>query len=214
MKEVNMSTTFEVYPGNKDIPSFSELLSNTEKEVNEYLKSINVTPNIKLGVEIQSIKDHIKIPFQLTDKMIWEDSMYAWFYICDIPGGTDAYLYQHNNLDIEFLREELATNPNFRKYQSIIVNNIKLGYSWSFRRSAGQPAIITLCYGFLAATLAKLTKGIIYSDDGAWDYKKFPADPNDFIQWYFRLEYIEEHSDIDINFVKESLLSIRKTLML
>jgi len=64
----------------------------------------------------------------------------------------------------------------------------------------------------LAATLAKLTKGVVYSDDGAWDYKKFPADPDDFMQWYFRLEYVTEHSDIDLDFVKESLSAIRETL--
>ena len=207
-----MSTTFEVYPGNEDIPSFSELICNTEKEVNNYLKSISINRNIKLSVETQSIKDHIKKPFQLTDKMIWEDSLYAWFYICDIPGGTDAYFCRHNSLDVEFLREELATNPKFKTYQTIFDNNIKLGYKWTFRRSAGQPAIITLCYGFLAATLAKLTKGVVYSDDGAWDYKKFPADPDDFMQWYFRLEYVTEHSDIDLDFVKESLSAIRETL--
>lgn len=207
-----MSTTFEVYPGNKYIPPFSELLCNTEKEVNNYLKSISVNKNIKLNVKLRSIKDNIDKSFKLTDKIIWDDSTYAWFYVCDISGGTDAYFYQHNNLDIEFIREELATNPNFKKYEKILNNNIKLGYKWYFRRSAGQPAIITLCYGFLAATLAKLTNGIVYSDDGAWDYKKFPANPDEFMQWYFRLEYISEQSDIDVDFVKDSLASIRRIL--
>lgn len=208
-----MGTTFEVYPGNKEIPSFLELLDNAEIVINNYLKSIDIKKNIKLGVEIQSIKNHNKKPFELTDKVIWDDSMYAWFYVCGIPGGTDAYFYRHNDLDIEFLKEELDNNSNFKIYQCILNNNIKLGYKWVFRRSAGQPAIITLCYGFLAATLASLTKGVVYSDDGAWDYKKFPAAPDDFMKWYFKLNYINEHSDIDINFVKESLSSIHETLI-
>lgn len=208
-----MSTTFEVYPGRKDIPSFSELLCNTEKEVNCYLKSININKDIKLNVEIQSIKEHSKQTIQLTDRVVWDDSMYAWFYVCGIPGGTDAYLYQHNDLDIKFLREELADNDNFKKFQLIFEGNIKLGYKWSFRRSAGQPAIITLCYGFLAATLAKLTGGIVYTDDGAWDYNQFPADPNDFIQWYFRLECLTEYSDVDVDFVQKSLSSLQEMLI-
>ncbi|WFR56233.1 hypothetical protein QA584_21845 [Anaerocolumna sp. AGMB13025] len=54
-----------------------------------------------------------------------------------------------------------------------------------------------LCYGFLAATLARLTTGVVYSDDGAWDYNKFPAEPLDFMRLYFRLDYINEYSDID-----------------
>lgn len=207
-----MSTTFDVYPGSNDIPSFLELLCNTEYAVHNYLKSIGIDKSIKIGVEIKTNNEHIRKSFQLTDKMIWADSMYAWFFICDIPGGTDAYFYQYNSLDYEFLREELGDNTNFQKYHEVIENNIKLGYKWSFRRSVGQPAIVTLCYGFLAAALAKLTKGVLYTDDGAWDYKKFPADPDDFMRWYFRLEYVDRDSDIDINFIKESVSSIRKIL--
>ncbi len=206
-----MSTTFEVYPGSEDIPSFSELLYHTEKEVNNYLRSMGVNRDLKVNVEIQSIKDHSKIPFQLTDRMIWDDSAYAWFYIKDIPGGTDTYFYRHDDMDTEFLTDEIITNPNFQKHQNIIINNIKLGYNWSFRRSVGQPSIIALCYGFLAATLAKLTKGIVYTDDGAWDYEKFPADPDEFMHWYFRLEHATKQSDID--FVKTSIVSIREILI-
>jgi len=206
-----MSTTFEVYPGIKDTPSFSTVICNTETAVNNYLRSIGVGRDIRLSIEIQSINGHIKKPFQLADKMIWDESVYAWFYIEDIPGGTDAYFYRHSSIDTEFLMEELTANPNFQKYQNTINNNIKLGYYWSFRRSAGQPAIIALCYGLLAASLAKLTEGIIYTDDGAWDYEKFPADPDDFIRRYFRLEYATKPDDID--FVKAGLASIRETLI-
>lgn len=208
-----MSTTFEVYPGSKKTPSFSELLQKTEKEVNNYLRDIDINKDIRMKVELQSTKEHIKEPFELMDKVIWDDSMYAWFSICEISGGTDAYFYQHNDLDIEFLREELENNQKFKKFHSIFDSNIKLRYKWSFRRSAGQPAIITLCYGFLAATLAKLTDGVIYTDDGAWDYKLFPADPDDFIRWYFRLEYITEHSDIDVDFVQKCLSSMQESLI-
>lgn len=206
-----MSTTFEVYPGNKEIPSFSEVLYQTEIAVNSYLSSINISKKIMLNVEIQSISEHIKKPFKLTDKMIWDDSLYAWFYIKGIPGGTDAYFYLHNTIDTDFLKDELTNNPNFQKYRNIIDENIKIGYNWTFRRSTGQPAIIALCYGFLAATLAKFTNGIIYTDDGAWDYEKFPAVPDDFMQWYFRLEYATNHNDID--FVSTSLNSIREILI-
>lgn len=207
-----MSTTFEVFPGSGDIPSFLELIENTEKELHQYLKSININKTIKLGVELLSNTDHCKKPFRLSDKMIWDDSVYAWFFAYHIPGGSDAYFYRHDDLEVKFLKEELEENPNFHRHRSCIAGNIHLGYRWVFRRSAGQHAVITLCYGFLAATLARMTKGVIYSDDGAWDYNKFPADPDDFIQWYFRLDTVDEESNVDIDFVKESLLSIRKTL--
>lgn len=177
-----MSTTFEVYPSSKVIPSFLEVLYLTEQEVNKYLRSMNIDKDIRLSAGLQSIKTHAGKPVALTDKMIWDESMYAWFYMDKLPGGTDTYFYQHDDLVIECLTEELAVNPDFKKFRYIFEKNIELGYRWVFRRSAGQPAVITLCYGFLAAALAMFTDGVVYTDDGAWDYKRFPADPNDFVQ--------------------------------
>jgi len=34
-----------------------------------------------------------------------------------------------------------------------------------------------LAYGLIAASLAEITGGFVYSDDGAWDYSYFPALP-------------------------------------
>jgi hypothetical protein len=36
--------------------------------------------------------------------------------------------------------------------------------------------------------VATLTDGIIWSDDGAWDYARFPADGKHFLEWYFKPE--------------------------
>jgi hypothetical protein len=30
--------------------------------------------------------------------------------------------------------------------------------------------------------------GLVYSADGAWDYELMPAEPEDFLSWYFRPE--------------------------
>lgn len=49
----------------------------------------------------------------------------------------------------------------------------------------GQPALINLAYGYLAATLAELTNGFIFSDDSAWDYEQFPCRPSEFFDFYF-----------------------------
>ena len=64
--------------------------------------------------------------------------------------------------------------------------NLSNGYYSTFSRGR-QPAIIHLAYGIIAASLAYLTKGFIYSDD-AWDYKRFPATASEFFSWYFRPE--------------------------
>jgi hypothetical protein len=63
-----------------------------------------------------------------------------------------------------------------------------MGHYWEFRRSAGQPGIVSVGYGFLAAALQSMTHGFIASFDGAWDEQRFPATADDFLSWYFRPE--------------------------
>lgn len=48
-------------------------------------------------------------------------------------------------------------------------------------RSAGQPILASLATGFVAAALAELSEGVIYSDDGAWDPSLFPCLPSTFL---------------------------------
>ncbi|MEK4356425.1 hypothetical protein NYE48_05090 [Paenibacillus sp. FSL M7-1455] len=45
-----------------------------------------------------------------------------------------------------------------------------------------------LAYGILASALAEITQGIIFSDDNAWEYSKFPCLPNEFNTFYFNPE--------------------------
>ena len=45
--------------------------------------------------------------------------------------------------------------------------------------------MVNLAYGLVAASVAQLTNGFIFTDDGAWECKKFPTTPEDFFMWYF-----------------------------
>ena len=81
---------------------------------------------------------------------------------------------------------------------------------WNFRRSAGQPGIIALSYGLISASIAKLTNGILWSDDGAWDNQKFPANSSDFFDWYFRLDSATMTNDAE--WAKECIESIKEEL--
>jgi|SRR5262245_39087394 len=75
----------------------------------------------------------------------------------------------------------------YPKLKKTLINEcLANGHHWSFRRSAGQPAIINVAYGMIAGSLAELTEGFIYSDDSAWDYERFPATAQEFFSWYFR----------------------------
>jgi hypothetical protein len=65
---------------------------------------------------------------------------------------------------------------------------VSIGHRWWFRRSMGQPAIINLSYGLIAASLAAITDGFLMSEDSAWKWQTFPALPEEFLSWYFRPE--------------------------
>jgi len=100
------------------------------------------------------------------------------------------YYYKITELDREIWKNEIETNIKARELRDIINKSINIGYYWSFRKSIGQPGIINLAYGLIAASLAEITGGFVYSDDGAWDYSYFPALPEDFFRWYFKPEQL------------------------
>jgi hypothetical protein len=128
---------------------------------------------------------------------VQDENGYAWFFVDGIPGGTDCYFYKNIPIDIEDRKEELKSNINAQRYKKKIMKNLEIGYRWIFRRNAGQPAIIALSYGMIAASLASLTDGIIFTDDGAWDYSLFSALPDDFLKWYFKPDLAQKSEGRD-----------------
>lgn len=57
----------------------------------------------------------------------------------------------------------------------------KLYRCWQFRRSALQSAVINISYGLISASVAELTGGFLWTDDGAWINKKFRVNLLNFI---------------------------------
>jgi hypothetical protein len=202
-----MSTNFDVYPCIEYIPTYKEILNLANKNLKSFISKLGISSDISLNVELYSINDNSKIDFNIEDKVILNEEMYAWFFIKDIAGGTDLYYFKITGLDKDAWQEEYITNSKVRLFKSNIDKSIELGYHWSFRRTAGQPGIIHLSYGLLAASLAQLTQGFLYSDDGAWEYSYFPAFPDDFFEWYFNPEFISQNSEKD--FVVNSIESIK-----
>lgn len=41
----------------------------------------------------------------------------------------------------------------------------------------------------IAAAVADLTDGMLFSDDGGWEYERFPATATEFRSWYFVSEH-------------------------
>lgn len=180
-----MSTTFEVYPRVKELPTFAAIIDRSTKELHGFLDSIGIQVRPRIHVRLQGCADHAHLPLSLNDPARWNKEAYAWFMVGDVPGGTDAY-YDNDADKIRQYWEGEFENPNCRKLESLIRACVRTGHRWWFRRSAGQPGIINVVYGLMAGSLAALTDGIVYSMDSAWDWERLPALPADFLSWYFR----------------------------
>lgn len=183
-----MSTTFEVYPKTTYIPQITEVLTLANQKLQAFLNplELNITPIIvaRIGeTRIDSLSES-----SLSTR--WEVE-YSWFYVTpnEHGGGSDAYFVDVNELVIESWEEY----EDFGYSYAEVLKSLSVGYYWSFRRSAGQPAIINLAYGFLAAALAELTGGYIFSDDGAWPGP--PIRAAEFEAQYFKPELANSYGD-------------------
>ena len=101
-----------------------------------------------------------------------------------IPSFQD--ILDLSTIKLQKFLDDFNQNSQAIEKKELIQACLSNGYYSTFSRGR-QPAIIHLAYGIIAASLAYLTKGFIYSDD-AWDYKRFPATASEFFSWYFRLE--------------------------
>jgi hypothetical protein len=182
-----MSTTFDVYPRTKLLPSFAAIIDRSTAELHRFLDSVNICARPLVHLRIQRWKDHSHVPFSLNGPARWEKDTYAWFMVGETPGGTDAY-FDHDQAKIQELWDGGFDDPRRKRLEPLIRQCTATGHRWWFRRSAGQPAIINLAYGLIAASLAAITDGFVTSDDSAWDWQRLPALPDEFLGWYFRPE--------------------------
>jgi hypothetical protein len=192
-----MSTVFEVFPSVNQVPTFSEVLSRSSRHVNAFLRECGIHTFVKLSAGMRSNNEESRVlPINLDGPCWWPEDQYAWFHVPGIAGGTDAYANVMHLHDAEDLGQSILTHEisaeKAGEFAELIRRSLQVGKHWGFRRSAGQPAIINIAYGMIAASLAELTEGIIHSIDGAWDHRLLPARPIDFLTWYFRPELMRD----------------------
>lgn len=174
---ITISTTFEVYPTTSKIPTLVELLKAANQKLQQFLRPFELQEvpliYVRLGERIISLND------PSIESVKW-DEKYAWFYVEPSEGGgTDAY---YHNVD-ESILDIWDDYGDDGEMHLEVKKSLSVGYYWSFRRSAGQTAIINLAYGFIASALAELTEGYLFSDDGAWHGG--PIRSNNFDIQYF-----------------------------
>lgn len=177
-----MSTCFEVYPTNDNIPEAGSIINSALKMFGDFLEFHGIKTEIV--TEVYTFHNG-KI---ITEKTIaYDENSHTTITVNNI--GDIYLLYiELDDTDIEMWNDELKTNPRAKSLENSILRNHKTGYFWQIKRTAGQPAIVSLFYGFVAMAVAKETDGFIYADDGAWSYELFPT------HWQ---KLYSEHFDID-----------------
>lgn len=205
-----MSTTFDVIPVSRVKITFGEVLKLSQKHVNQFLDDFEIEEHFDLQAEL--IGDSARRDARLDEDFVWSQNACAWITVQNISGGTDVYcraIKDENDPDDPWwYLDVLRGAPNYSAaLEEHLLAAREHNVCWTFRRSAGQPAIINVAYGLIAASLAELTDGLVYSDDNAWDYEVFPASGPEFRDLYFRPEATSKPERSD--WVERCLASLR-----
>jgi len=212
-----MSTTIEVIPVSTQGISFGAVLAKATERINERLTALGIQQRVELKVDVHKRDESVVREVAAQDPFVWSDDEYAWFSIRGIAGGTDAHMYALERADLEpdepwwYIRYISEYNKDIPDLAARFEQAKQVNTRICFRRSAGQPGIIALSYGLIAASVAELTDGILWSDDGAWSIKNFPAEHKGFFEWYFVPE--RALSDEDRDWADRCLKGIRETLL-
>ncbi len=199
-----MSTCFEVYPTNDNIPEFKNIITKSVIMFEDFLKFHNIKININTEVYAVNEDNVISVPEFITV----QESTYNTIEINRI-GSIYLFYIKHDNVYTEMWNDELKNNSRAKLLENSILKNRHIGYSWDIKRTVGQPAIASLFYGFVAMAVAQETDSFIYSDDGAWSYELFPTEWKNLYSEYLNIDSIKD-SDIKstiqkwINLLKRS----------
>lgn len=170
-----MSTCFEVYPTNGNIPEMKNIITKASAMFDDFLKFHRIEKSIDI-----SAPEFITV----------SESTYNTIEI-NQSGSIYLFYIRHDDLCKEMWDDELKNNPRAEMLANSVLKNRQYGYSWEVKRTAGQPAIASLFYGFVAIAVAQETDGFIYSDDGAWSYELFPTEWQNLYKEYFNTDSIK-----------------------
>jgi hypothetical protein len=193
-----MSTSFNIIPTKitSDL-TFENVLATAKQTMNDYLQQISINLIVDIKASIHDTKESYVKNVELNTKFIWPENEYAGFQIDQSTGGTDAYCEKlaDQMLDWENYIEDTLGNVTVTPQLKQQILDCK--FEWYFRRSAGQSPIVNIAFGHLAAAVAKLTEGYIYTHDGAWHDNIFPATADQLLKVYFYPGKAKNEADDD-----------------
>lgn len=184
-----MSTSFEIYPTNNNIPELSRLISEAVSMFENFMKYHNIKSYINTELYAVNENQTVYTPKFVTDS----ENIYNTIELNKI-GNIYLFYIKIDDTDVALWNDELKNNPRAESIKSSIMKNREIGYLWQVKRTAGQPAIVSLFYGFVAMALARETDGFIYSDDGAWSYELFPTEWKSLYSEYLDINKIKDHN--------------------
>lgn len=183
-----MSMSFEIFPTKKKAPSCNDVIEYSVQLFSEFFKKENISQTININTREVTYDNKVCTnPISL----VLDENCHIVFNVNE-EGEVYVFYHELTDLDKDFWNEEVQGNKNAQLMKEKIDANLEIGCSWSVKRTMGQPAIVSLYYGYLAIAIAILTDGIIYSDDGAWDYSKLPIEGEKFKTEYLNIKNISD----------------------
>ena len=191
-----MSICIDVVPSSDRIPTINEL-SNEITRVITALSSDGVSlyywkeAGVKIGdVLIEFIGNASNPEARFTDQsalLSMDGYNYGWLSMDGYKVGFDFYYRIDDDCFMqEYMAEEIAAKnkeDELRDYFSL-ERAAAIKHVWTMRGVLGRSPATWLLAGIVAAALARLTDGLLFSDDGGADYNKLPCDPETFLQWF------------------------------
>lgn len=147
-----MSTTFQIYPRSSRIPTFSEVVDLTSREMSRRLEELQIYQTIQMTYPLRSLDERSFTMPDPSQDFVWEKDSYLWFGISGLEGGIDGYcLGSRESFGTSFL--SCRSSPGARNWRWSVWQRVTLGHfdvPWDNWESQ------TFCTAFLLALLQSL----------------------------------------------------------
>jgi len=184
-----MSASIDIFPVEILDFTFDQVIKLSQHNLDAFLDSIDVHKQVKLKAKLYDKKGTLK-PFSLDDRFQWDvEDETLMFSLENVYGVLEAYN--------EPIKEPGCPNPwwpldviiqpqnPIEDVESKVEKIKRLNWYWYIRCQWSNPSIMYLTCGMIAAAIAELSSGLIYTDD-AWDPRHFPATYTEFLDFYYR----------------------------
>ncbi len=186
-----MSTTIEIIPVETVSITFGNVLETVQKKINTFLSTLNVKP-ITIAIKIHDENENYQLSPNLEDQFSWKQNEFIWWTISGTEGGIQVYTDSLKDELIDpdnpwwVFDEMIMNNNSIDDIETLIDKAKQFDTCWYVNRNFGMSAIFYALQGVISATLAELTSGIIWNEDEAWEFDRFPSTSKSFENWYLQ----------------------------